>query len=138
MWALLAERMAAKAADEDRAATRSFSFCGACATADRERTHDVAAREARARHRRARARAGSARASRGDAARATAVGDGTAAVTFSSPFYARALRIAAERCGERLDRDAAKVLQLRRTAVSVRSGSDGTRTRDLRRDRPAL
>jgi hypothetical protein len=50
-----------------------------------------------------------------------------------SPFrhlYARAVRIAAEPCGALVVREVAKVLQRR----LLRNGSDGARTRDLRRD----
>src|SRR4051794_5158683 len=46
-------------------------------------------------------------------------------VTFSSPFCARALQRGAGRCGTPLDQYAAKVLQLRRIAVSCGAGATG-------------
>ena len=46
-------------------------------------------------------------------------------VSFSSPFCARALQMAAGRCGTPLDRAAAKVQQLRRYAGSCGAGATG-------------
>src|SRR4051794_4911362 len=48
-----------------------------------------------------------------------------AAVTVSSPFYARALRIAAEPCGALVVREGAKALQLRASADHCGAGATG-------------
>jgi hypothetical protein len=63
--------------------------------------------------------------SRSAAKPAGPVRDGARAVTFSSPFYARALRIAAERCGCDRPVGAAKALQMRRPAVRSGTGATG-------------
>src|SRR4051812_21895196 len=114
MWVLLAEHRLSGKPQTETGQPPGLLRSADVAGGPRARAAAVDGRRPRTRTRFDGARGRRARGARkaGDDSRSKAV-----AVTFSSPFYARAQRIAAAPCGALGHRNAAKVLHLRRIAV---------------------